>query len=223
VTWLIVESVITSLKRASEPVRHRLVRFIAPKLFIEFQTYKSFRQVSADVPRPAVSFMKESLRGDLVGAEIGVAGGRNARSIFETLSIEKLFLIDPYASYSELTLGHVVEKNRSSEYDVMKKNLEPFRDRVVLVKKRSHDAVGDIPEGLDFVYIDGNHDYDCVRQDIIDYYPKVRVGGCVSGHDFSPEWFGVVRAVLEYCIIHKIVPSFQRTDWWFMKDEKFDI
>ena len=47
----------------------------------------------------------------------------------------------------------------------------------------SEDAVDDIPEKLDFVYIDGNHAYEYVKKDIGLYYPKLKKGGVIGGHD----------------------------------------
>jgi hypothetical protein len=34
------------------------------------------------------------------------------------------------------------------------------------------------------VYIDGLHDYGSVKQDIAAWWPKVKVGGFIGGHDY---------------------------------------
>jgi predicted O-methyltransferase YrrM len=54
-------------------------------------------------------------------------------------------------------------------------------------------------ESLDFVFIDGNHQYSYVLEDITEWSKKVRSGGIVSGHDYF-EFLdnGVIRAVNEY-------------------------
>ena len=52
-----------------------------------------------------------------------------------------------------------------------------------------------LPEKLDFVYIDANHNYECVKEDIEHWYPKVKVGGIIAGHDFH--YKTVHTAVLE--------------------------
>jgi hypothetical protein len=46
---------------------------------------------------------------------------------------------------------------------------------------------------LNFVFIDGAHDYDSVMADIAAWFPKVKSGGVISGHDFPYE--PVQRAV----------------------------
>jgi hypothetical protein len=49
---------------------------------------------------------------------------------------------------------------------------------------------------LDFVYIDANHEYEHVLEDVRAWAPKVRAGGIVSGHDYAGD---VEKAVLEHC------------------------
>jgi hypothetical protein len=44
-------------------------------------------------------------------------------------------------------------------------------------------------ESLDFVYIDANHTYEAVKEDLKCWYDKVRVGGVVMGHDYLPDYF----------------------------------
>ena len=57
-------------------------------------------------------------------------------------------------------------------------------------------------EALDRVYIDGNHAYEFVLEDLRSWYPKVRPGGLVVGDDYDrPDaWWddGVTRAVMEF-------------------------
>jgi hypothetical protein len=48
---------------------------------------------------------------------------------------------------------------------------------------------------LDFVFIDACHLYECVREDIEHWYPKIKVGGIIGGHDFH--YSEVRTAVLE--------------------------
>ena len=48
------------------------------------------------------------------------------------------------------------------------------------------DATADFADGsLDFVYIDGAHDFKNVACDICEWSKKVRVGGIVFGHDYK--------------------------------------
>lgn len=60
-----------------------------------------------------------------------------------------------------------------------------------------------IPDGaLDAAYIDGNHYYREVLADIEAWYPKVRTGGILAGHDYcnSDADIEVIQAVDEWCL-----------------------
>jgi len=50
---------------------------------------------------------------------------------------------------------------------------------------------------VDFVFIDAGHTREAVAADIAAWLPKVRPGGRIAGHDYAPEWPGVVQAVDE--------------------------
>lgn len=51
---------------------------------------------------------------------------------------------------------------------------------------------------LDFVYIDADHTYECVYEDIRAWLPKIKIGGYIGGHDYGiRRWPGVKRAVKE--------------------------
>ena len=44
---------------------------------------------------------------------------------------------------------------------------------------------------LDFLFIDGDHSYEGVRRDFLDYGPMVRPGGLVAFHDIIPPFRGL--------------------------------
>jgi predicted O-methyltransferase YrrM len=48
---------------------------------------------------------------------------------------------------------------------------------------------------LDVVFIDACHDYECVKQDIISWLPKIKPGHILCGHDI--DWTSVKKAVTE--------------------------
>jgi predicted O-methyltransferase YrrM len=53
-------------------------------------------------------------------------------------------------------------------------------------------------DSLDFVFIDAAHDYDNVVADLKAWYPKIKKGGVLAGHDFYPDqptWCDVYKAV----------------------------
>ena len=45
-------------------------------------------------------------------------------------------------------------------------------------------------ESLDFVYIDANHAYDFVKEDLEMWWPKIKKGGYICGHDYIDiDWY----------------------------------
>lgn len=85
-------------------------------------------------------------------------------------------------------------------------------DNIQLITKTSDDAVNDFNDGVfDFVYIDGIHQYENVKQDILNYLPKIKKGGVIGGHDYGPTWPGIEKAVTE--IFGKPDKVFKDTSW----------
>jgi predicted O-methyltransferase YrrM len=52
-------------------------------------------------------------------------------------------------------------------------------------------------ESLDVVFIDLDHSYKAVKEDIKLWLPKVKKGGFIAGDDYHENWKGVIQAVDE--------------------------
>jgi len=128
-------------------------------------------------------------KGYKIGAEIGVYKGEFTKKLCKAGL--KIYAIDPYIVYKNYR-KHPKELPYDELYDNAQKLLAPYD--CTFIRKTSMDALNDIPDGsLDFVYIDGNHSFPYVAQDIYEWSRKVRVGGTVSGHDYfndthNPYW-----------------------------------
>ena len=157
------------------------------------------------------------------GVELGVYKGEYSREILSRYS-GVLHLVDPW----EGDFVGLEPQKWSSVYSKCLDNLEVFKDRYVIHRKLSIDAVNDFEDrSLDFVYIDADHQYEHVCQDISIWYPKLRVGGIMSGHDFLADGFiedieqGVNRAVWLYCGIFGVKVHLTNENkwksWWFEK------
>ena len=82
-----------------------------------------------------------------------------------------------------------------------------FKDdsKCFFYKEKSSEACKRFPDNFfDFIYIDADHSYDGVRNDILSWFPKIKIGGFICGHDFDPDLempegniFGVNKAVTE--------------------------
>ena len=68
-----------------------------------------------------------------------------------------------------------------------------------IIRKHSVVAAADVTDGsLDFVFIDADHTYPAVVADIAAWWPKVKPGGWIGGHDYGKPEFGVTGAVNEF-------------------------
>jgi len=147
--------------------------------------------------------------GLMVGVEIGTDTGRYAKDVFERLPDLKLFCIDPWLSYTE---GEEVKTQEDAEriYQEATERLSKFNCE--LIRKTSMDAVKDFEDNsLDFVFIDGNHEYEYVLEDITEWTKKVKTGGVIYGHDYvanEERKYGIIEAVQKYTSDNKINPWF---------------
>ena len=120
------------------------------------------------------------------GVEVGTFKGEFAKTILSNWN-GALYMIDPWREDLglEYTNGDYPEFQSGLYFQTIE-NTKEFQDRSFMLRgfsKQLVDLFDD--ESLDFVYIDANHAYDFVKEDIELWYPKVKKGGVVSGHDYT--------------------------------------
>lgn len=93
-----------------------------------------------------------------------------------------------------------------------------YRRRSRLLEMTTHEAADVVKDdSIDFVFIDANHSYEAVLQDLQDWQPKIRKKGWIMGHDWPMG--GVQKAVKEfYPGIPVLFPThrtwaFSNADW----------
>lgn len=165
-------------------------------------------------PRPSIQFMSKHFDNELTGAEIGVFIGKNAKSILKTLNIKKLYLIDPYKEYDNYKNPSNLMSLEEAKEEAGGK-LEKY-EQVEFIYKKSSEAVNDVLNDLDFVYVDGNHSYEAVKEDIENYYPKIKINGILAGHDSGNEQ--IIKAFTEFCHKNSLDFNVKFPDWWIVKN-----
>jgi hypothetical protein len=119
--------------------------------------------------------------GYKVGAEIGVDRGEFSEKLGQVGL--QLYAIDPWKSYKDYedTRG---QAKLDFLYEHTKRVLIPY-PKCTIIRKTSMEATADFADNsLDFVYIDGNHQFKYVAEDISEWSKKIRVGGAITGHDY---------------------------------------
>lgn len=138
------------------------------------------------------------------GAEIGVYAAEFSSRLLSEWRGRNLISIDPWqpADAEEyVDASNLDEAGFSALYATSIARLQRFGDRSTIWRTTGAEAADRLPAGcLDFVYIDARHDERSVGEDLELWFPKVRPGGIVAGHDYVdgelPEGrFGVKTAV----------------------------
>jgi len=147
------------------------------------------------------------------GAEIGVSRGTFSEQILQVWQGRKLFSVDPWKEFSQdeyRDITNVQQKSQEAYYTETKARLAGFGERSCIWRMTSAEAANKFENRqLDFVYIDAQHHYEAVKEDISLWFPKLRQGGVLSGHDyvdgrFEEGEFGVKSAVDEFVAFKKL-------------------
>ena len=156
------------------------------------------------------------------GAEIGVETGAFSEQLCQKIPGLALYCVDAWQAYHGYR-DHVSQEKLDGFYAEARKRLEPYGCR--FVREYSVAAARQFADrSLDFVYIDANHDFLHVTQDIAAWSPKVRKGGILAGHDFRRSkndlWECNVKDVVQaWAYSHKINPWFvvthDKSPSWF--------
>lgn len=159
------------------------------------------------------------------GAEIGVMHGGFSRIVLEKWKGSRMWLVDLWASQPV-----TVYKERTDDVPYDLKYLDCVgvaKDYPIvrLIRDYSVNAAKQTPDGsLDWCFIDANHAFEAVTEDLNAWFPKVKSGGLFCGHDFEhktewPHWCEVKPAVEQWMKERGI--SFVTTpctSWWTIKE-----
>ena len=108
------------------------------------------------------------------------------------------YVIDPFSGTGGGYENDIDVKNNTL-FEKYNGNIEPVKSYIQTLVGFSYDLVDQFDDGsIDFLFIDGDHRYEGIKKDLQDWYPKVKHGGVISGHDYNEPSCGVKQAVDEY-------------------------
>lgn len=147
------------------------------------------------------------------GCEIGVNKGHTTKFLLENLpKIERYYDVDPWREYDmydgTTCIRYVGSAKGGKTWDQViieffKKTLK-YSDRVAIMRMFSTDAVKFFDdEYFDWIYIDANHKYEYIKENLYLWTPKVKLGGLIIGHDYKnrkevAKGWGITKAVNEF-------------------------
>lgn len=156
-------------------------------------------------------------------AEVGAASGLFSAEIL-SWGVPKLFMIDIWETKPFFGCASYEQGWHDNNYEAAKKIVEPYGEKAIFLKGMSSEVVSNIPdESLSFIYIDATHTYEAVLEDLKTYYPKLKKGGIMAGHDYLCKDYGVEQAVIEFCGERGYTPntipeeSIENASFWFQK------
>jgi hypothetical protein len=163
----------------------------------------------------------------IVGAEVGVWSGGMSEKLLEALPNLYLYCIDrwrppePHHPYygSDSKMSAATEEDFKKVYETFRKRIWLFSNRVVPVKNETWRAARLFSDRvLDFAFIDADHTYAGCLLDLLSWWPKVRDGGWLCGHDWDhPDQGQVKMAVTDFLEerVERVELDVNRT--WFYK------
>ena len=124
--------------------------------------------------------IEENLNKDTIICEIGSYEGKSSELF--ALFCKEVYCVD------------VFDTKPTIKFDNMMINYNNIRK----IKKLSIEASKDFSDNFfDCVYVDANHDYESVKEDILHWISKIKKGGFISGHDYHQNAGGVFQATQE--------------------------
>lgn len=167
--------------------------------------------------------------------EVGCKDGQTTGFVLAQCPKLRAVAIDPWC---EQPASDDVSRETYKDWDFRKieaefyKNLADNKSRCLMVQSTSGAAALWYKDGnrrwepkdwhserigdLDVVFIDALHDYESVKEDIALWWPLVRPGGYLCGHDYNHKWPGVMRAVAERFNLMDVCLG-PDSMWWVQK------
>lgn len=140
--------------------------------------------------RPIFAFVKiveANQQNCLTVAEVGVYDGKTSLAILPLIKKNNgmLIAIDWFKGNPHATGIHAyAEKHQNYVYWIFKIKTFFYRKYIRLLRGQSCEMIKKIPDSsLDIAFIDGDHRYKNVLQDIKLMIPKIKPGGILAGHD----------------------------------------
>lgn len=163
-----------------------------------------------------------------IGAEIGVFTGALSSELLKKDGLT-LYMVDSWSAsnkdseYAKSGDFHAAlnQQQQDRYFESTCKTVEFAGEKAKIIRKPSIEAAKEISDAsLDFVFIDADHSYSGCKADILAWFPKVKPGGLLSGHDYKNvdyPCFGVEKAVDEFSENSNLPVELGDNFTWFIR------
>jgi hypothetical protein len=162
--------------------------------------------------RPSLKYARSVFgREPVLAVELGVCAGENAIDINNALNCERIVLVD---------LWH--EKYNDHVFEWMQSTLNRFMDikHSVMIRANAifiYDIFKD--NSIDYLYIDDSHSPEHVLNELCLYWPKIKRGGIISGHDYDDTRPDRVKKAVDIFVKENgLKLNVEDIDWWILKE-----
>jgi hypothetical protein len=164
---------------------------------------KNLRGTPVEIPDCSRDLLPQYLadNGYKTGAEVGVYKGEYSER-FAKAGLNHT-AIDPWMAFPGQGRSQKLQLRQDFLYGHTRRVLAPYKN-CRIIRKTSMDALADFADNsLDYVYLDGDHSFRFIAEDVVEWTKKVRPGGIVAGHDYwntGPDKWNVichVKAVMD--------------------------
>jgi predicted O-methyltransferase YrrM len=142
--------------------------------------------------------------------EVGTWKGRSASYMAVEIANSnkniKFYCVDPWTGEAKIGAKSFICEEVTSKtlYECFLKNIEPVKDYISPLRMLSAEGSTQFEDGsLYFVFLDASNDYESVKEDISLWWPKIKIGGVLAGHDYK--FPGVNKAVHEFIDAHGLL------------------
>lgn len=185
-----------------------LFNFVSLNLFLLIILYFKLPQLNHRLQFLKLIHSLNIQNKKLVGVEIGVLNGDHSKKIYDFFKTKfdfNFYLVDPWKTSSSFNEYEEIFLEKC--YLNVKKKFNDYK-KITILRQTSVEASNNFEnESLDFVYIDGNHNYDYVLKDLEIWFLKLKSHGVLFGDDYSRN-YGVHKAVSEFSFKHKLSVKF---------------
>jgi hypothetical protein len=155
-----------------------------------------------------ISSLKDQIGQNANISEVGVALGEFSTFLLENLQPELFIAIDTFQMHLQDEIWGKPSRyyfGDSNHEEYYRKAVAKFVDKVSIFNGLSFEGLHLMPsDSMDLIYLDANHDYDFIKEEIAIAVSKIKIGGFIILNDYTTydkfimRDYGVVLATNEF-------------------------